>query len=1238
VTTSASATFGVFVAAVAIYNGHNSAGGHAQADANAFINANGSIDIEGGVDVQAFAHDDGGHSANADADLLVNGGENVFIGFGNIAFNVHGSHSSLANFRVLDGVFVGASASDGGEVGIARADANAIVQTANNTVNNVTIDGGAFVLADAFDQSGASANACATLLVVGHNVRIGSGQISSTSNLSGSLLHDLRTRPTAVYMQALATDLGHGPLHHANALAQANIDPAGLVQINGDVDLVALAFDNSGHGATANANLLIQASTILINNGTQSSIPGNVFVLASAVESGHTGGTANAFANVRILANGSGTDAISLNGITVAAIAFDDTATSGNNVNANAQLLLSADNGGVNMGGLNVFASASLRGFNPADAVATANAHVLSGKQIHVNGDIEVTAFAETDTTLAGNANASAALVLTASSGTIDVEGDVKVNAQAVGGGSDSALANALASFQANAITVSGNVDVIANADQFGSSGEAARANAGLDFDADTGSIKVNGHVTVDATAETFGDAEAVANANAELDASGTGDVTVNGNVDVTANAVVHSDGGQAHATANLDVVASDGNINVNGNIGVEADAFANGGTDGVTATAQAVIVASGDVTVGGNIRVTANASYTGSDAGEGVRACANLDLDATSGSVSIDGGVDVAAFAHDAGPFAATANAQAEIAAENNGVGSSAGNVNVNGNIDVTATASMNNVDGDDAFACANLDIDASSGSISVNGFINVAANAQSRGSDSAIACANAELDASSSITVNGNIDVTASANQAGTNGNSARACANLGLDASFGDVTVNGHVRASANAFNAGSESAIANANVGIFASSGDVVVRGAVVANAHATASSDGGSSGALANAQIQINGDPVTLGAVVAHATATSHGTGFANALANVEVNAGGNVTIQGGVLVHAAALDDDPSGDGALANANFRASAGSNLAIALFTNVQAFATYSGSSVRDADAIATIDLTAARNITIRGASAFADADAFHLANGGATATAFIDLDAGSSINVGTLGLFAGADANASGGRHAYANALIEVDAGSGGVGGVFLQGNAIVVAGAVGGSPGNTALANVHLAGGGATELGTGASGTFGNVVIIGNVDAFAFADATSDHANASVEIFAHNNILIVGDDPIASARLGPNGSILAFRQAHFTTNHSVTAPQGTATADIDIRAGGTVTVIPLSSLIGAEKLFALPVDQPTLDSNGLTIIPLSVDGQDCGVLGPAGATEDQLKKALECHKSPINVSDLTDVSP
>src|SRR4029077_17490596 len=309
------------------------------------------------------------------------------------------------------------------------------------------------------------------------------------------------------------------------------------------------------------------------------------------------------------------------------------------------------------------------------------------------------------------------------------------------------------------------------------------------------------------------------------------------------------------------------------------------------------------------------------------------------------------------------------------------------------------------------------------------------------------------------------------------------------------------------------------------------------------------------------------------------------------------------------------------------------------DVRGEAIYLGSQDETAYASASIYVHAdAGNVRIQGARALADGDVLGTGTGDASANAVIDLDASGNINVGTGGCFADADALAANASHAIASAVIEADAGSGGIGGVFIQGNVISVATAIGGAATpNTAYANVHLAAGGGTEFGNG-TGTFGNVAVIGNIGAFAYADVASDKATASVEIFARNNIFIIGNDPIASAHAGPGGSVFAFRQAHFTTNSTAFGPGGRSIADIDIRAGDQVIVDPASSLVHIEALFALPTHTPTLEPNGLTIIPLSVDGKGCGVLGQAGADAKAINKGEECHKSPINVSDLTDVTP
>src|SRR4029077_11209533 len=101
---------------------------------------------------------------------------------------------------------------------------------------------------------------------------------------------------------------GTGTSFHANALAQVNIDP-NIVQINGPVDVIAVAFDHSGAGATANANMLIHANHVAI--GTESGHD-SILVAAVAIESGSQGAVVNAHANARILANNASSSAIAI--------------------------------------------------------------------------------------------------------------------------------------------------------------------------------------------------------------------------------------------------------------------------------------------------------------------------------------------------------------------------------------------------------------------------------------------------------------------------------------------------------------------------------------------------------------------------------------------------------------------------------------------------------------------------------------------------------------------------------------------------------------------------------------------------------------------------------------------------------------------------------------------------------------------------------------------------------------
>ena len=386
--------------------------------------------------------------------------------------------------------------------------------------------------------------------------------------------------------------------------------------------------------------------------------------------------------------------------------------------------------------------------------------------------------------------------------------------------------------------------------------------------------------------------------------------------------------------------------------------------------------------------------------------------------------------------------------------------------------------------------------------------------------------------------------------------------------------------------------------------------------------------------------------------TSGGKAAAYANAHLEGNSG--VSVGGGISVTAKLLAKDngsaPGVEFDLGDTAFEASWGHAVAVADVLATSGAIAVGGVTVASASAVgqgfgkaagtvaatAEVDMEAQGNIRVGGALTRAFASGTDGSNASASANTKLNATSG-SISAGPGGLTAAAIALASNASHANAQANVAADAGQS----IFIRGNVISFALAVSGGSGNTAHAKTHLAAGGATSSFDGPPSNFGNIVVIGNIGAFAFADATNDEATASVEIFAHNNLLIVGNDPIASAAVGPSGgTTFAFRQAHFTTHDGTNfGPGGGALADIDIRAGGFVAVFPASSLSHVEKLYALPTDDPTLNSSlGLTIIPLSVDGEDCGVLGVAGKDQAAINKALGCHHKPINVSDLTDTGP
>jgi hypothetical protein len=270
---------------------------------------------------------------------------------------------------------------------------------------------------------------------------------------------------------------------------------------------------------------------------------------------------------------------------------------------------------------------------------------------------------------------------------------------------------------------------------------------------------------------------------------------------------------------------------------------------------------------------------------------------------------------------------------------------------------------------------------------------------------------------------------------------------------------------------------------------------------------------------------------------------------------------------------------------------------------------------AEAISNIQLVANGDITLPGATSRAIANAPVSDFGDASAFANLGFRAGHDIDITNSGAFAGASANApfaSSLQPVTASANIQFLAGHD----ISIQGDVIAAAVALGGGTGNIADAIVNIQAG---SLGSG------NVNMSGDLAAFAFADPRNDSALASITVNAHNDIFIIGEDPIASAHAG---AAAAFLQTHFTDSFTGTGGSGsTAIARITITAGGAISFIDQDE--GKDQrlaLFALPTHTPNIDPNALTEIQLLIDGQDCGVLGSAGADEG---KAAACSKSAIN---------
>jgi hypothetical protein len=301
-----------------------------------------------------------------------------------------------------------------------------------------------------------------------------------------------------------------------------------------------------------------------------------------------------------------------------------------------------------------------------------------------------------------GGATARALLNLEADSGSITVDGQVDVRAQAFDdGGEGAAIASALTNTIASAgegvtggVTLGGLSDV---ASAFNAGGEFAKAKALANIDP-PGSVHILGNASVAAHAlnSGTGNGGVGASAVARLNFVNFDTINVEGNAVASAAATNFGGGG---VTANGSIgFGGAGNVHLGG-VKIEVDAFNSGfgdtganataafvenntavhltiGTGGVDvhaaagssggggASAQSLVdIVQNTIVIGGGVSVTA---FAGNNSGgtAGARAIANMTLTATHGGVTVGGLASASALAFDLGAGNALASAQEHITA----------------------------------------------------------------------------------------------------------------------------------------------------------------------------------------------------------------------------------------------------------------------------------------------------------------------------------------------------------------------------------------------------------------------------------------------------------------------------------------------------------------------------------------------------------------------------------------------
>jgi hypothetical protein len=349
----------------------------AYATANALFTAGNDININGGpvnVVADADAITDGGtNSAFAYAGMVMFAGTH---GTGDLNVNVDVSATANANTN-------------------AYGSAGAVALVLENAANNINVTGTIIATANAVGSSGQAYGLGAVGLFAGSDINV-TGDINANASADNN--------------------------GSASAIAGVIMSDSGNISVSGGVNVNATAVNSFGPAGTGDAN----AYAFMVASASSIIDMGGVTVNADALCSGSTG-SCNAFAGAAGLVVTGGD--ITLSGpITVQSFATDN--NTGTTASATANLRIISSSGSVNVGPINVLASA----FNDHGTSPQANA-LASGFVFAFNSntvsDITITANADVGSGNSGLASGQGYLLVqtaTGNAGNNNLNGALSVN------------------------------------------------------------------------------------------------------------------------------------------------------------------------------------------------------------------------------------------------------------------------------------------------------------------------------------------------------------------------------------------------------------------------------------------------------------------------------------------------------------------------------------------------------------------------------------------------------------------------------------------------------------------------------------------------------------------------------------------------------------------------------------------------------------------------------------------